>query len=224
MLTCVGGWRRGPNCLARYSWRTARSPSRAAARRCFSAAATSYAAFQMRGVALVVAVTVVAEVGDFRRFANPRQLMAYLGLVPNPRMRACSTGVFGSCLLPCAPVLRPDPSAAAERNNAPDILNADMRTACKPKVGAAVESRRQVMVWPETGRPIFELGSVALLDGSGTSDYLNCQSAPATAMRAAQHRAESTRMIRAESQRGARSCAADRLRRASGSAFIFLRL
>ena len=36
----------------------------------------------MRGVALVVAVTVVAEVGDFRRFANARQLMAYLGLVP----------------------------------------------------------------------------------------------------------------------------------------------
>jgi len=27
----------------------------------------------MRGVALVVAVTVVAEVGDFRRFANARQ-------------------------------------------------------------------------------------------------------------------------------------------------------
>ena len=34
------------------------------------------------GVALVVAVTVVAEVGDFRRFANARQLIAYLGLVP----------------------------------------------------------------------------------------------------------------------------------------------
>jgi hypothetical protein len=32
----------------------------------------------MRGVALVVAVTVVAEVGGFRRFANARQLMAYL--------------------------------------------------------------------------------------------------------------------------------------------------
>jgi transposase len=31
----------------------------------------------------VVAVTVVAEVGDFRRFANARQLMAYLGLVPS---------------------------------------------------------------------------------------------------------------------------------------------
>ena len=37
----------------------------------------------MREVALVTAVTVVAEVGDFRRFANPRQLMAYLGLVPS---------------------------------------------------------------------------------------------------------------------------------------------
>jgi hypothetical protein len=33
----------------------------------------------LRGVALVVAVTVVAEVGDFRRFTNARQLMAYLG-------------------------------------------------------------------------------------------------------------------------------------------------
>lgn len=37
----------------------------------------------MRGVAFIVAVTVVAEVGDFTRFHNPRQLMAYLGLVPS---------------------------------------------------------------------------------------------------------------------------------------------
>jgi len=41
-------------------------------------------AFQaMRGVALINAVTLVAEVGDFSRFNNPRQLMAYLGLVPS---------------------------------------------------------------------------------------------------------------------------------------------
>ena len=41
-------------------------------------------AFQlMRGVALISAVTVVAEIGDFTRFDNPRQLMAYLGLVPS---------------------------------------------------------------------------------------------------------------------------------------------
>jgi transposase len=37
----------------------------------------------MRGVALVNAVTIVAEVGDFSRFGNPRQLMAYLGLGPS---------------------------------------------------------------------------------------------------------------------------------------------
>jgi Transposase IS116/IS110/IS902 family len=35
----------------------------------------------IRGVALINAVTIVAEVGDFSRFGNPRQLMAYLGLV-----------------------------------------------------------------------------------------------------------------------------------------------
>jgi transposase len=39
----------------------------------------------MRGVAFLSAVVLVAEVGDFRRFANPRQLMAWLGLVPAER-------------------------------------------------------------------------------------------------------------------------------------------
>ena len=37
----------------------------------------------MRGVAFVTAVTLAAEVGDFGRFGNPRQLMAYFGLVPS---------------------------------------------------------------------------------------------------------------------------------------------
>ena len=39
----------------------------------------------MRGIDLVAAVTVMAEVGDLQRFASPRQLMAYLGLVPSER-------------------------------------------------------------------------------------------------------------------------------------------
>ena len=39
----------------------------------------------MRGVDLVAAVTVLAEIGDLSRFKNPRQLMAYLGLVPSER-------------------------------------------------------------------------------------------------------------------------------------------
>jgi transposase len=37
----------------------------------------------MRGVAFINAVTIVAEIGDFARFTNPRQLMAYVGLVPS---------------------------------------------------------------------------------------------------------------------------------------------
>ena len=37
----------------------------------------------LRGMALVTAATLVAEVGDLTRFATPRQLMAHLGLVPS---------------------------------------------------------------------------------------------------------------------------------------------
>lgn len=37
----------------------------------------------LRGMALVTAATIIAELGDLSRFTNPRQLMAYLGLVPS---------------------------------------------------------------------------------------------------------------------------------------------
>ena len=37
----------------------------------------------LRGVCLVTAATVVAEIGDLGRFDNPRQLMAFLGLIPS---------------------------------------------------------------------------------------------------------------------------------------------
>jgi len=44
------------------------------------------AAFQaMRGVSFLNATTLVAEAGDIRRFDHPRQLMAFLGLVPSER-------------------------------------------------------------------------------------------------------------------------------------------
>ena len=39
----------------------------------------------MRGASLLVAVTVAAEIGDLRRFDNPRQLMAFLSLIPRER-------------------------------------------------------------------------------------------------------------------------------------------
>ena len=37
----------------------------------------------LRGVSLIVSATVVAEIGDMNRFPNPKQLMAYLGLIPS---------------------------------------------------------------------------------------------------------------------------------------------
>jgi len=44
------------------------------------------AAYQaMRGASFLVAVTFAAEIGDMRRFDNPRQLMGFLGLVPRER-------------------------------------------------------------------------------------------------------------------------------------------
>jgi len=44
------------------------------------------AAYQaMRGVSFIVAATFVAEIGDVRRFDTPRQVMAFLGLVPAER-------------------------------------------------------------------------------------------------------------------------------------------
>ncbi|MGW8186954.1 MAG: IS110 family transposase [Desulfobacterales bacterium] len=36
-----------------------------------------------RGVSLIVAATTVAEIGDFKRFQSPEELMNYLGLVPS---------------------------------------------------------------------------------------------------------------------------------------------
>jgi transposase len=37
----------------------------------------------LRGVKMVVAVTIVAELGDLTRFDNPKQLMSFLGLTPS---------------------------------------------------------------------------------------------------------------------------------------------
>ncbi len=49
----------------------------------------------MRGVAFLSAVVLAAEVGDFRRFANPRQLMAWLGLVPSEHSSGAKVERFG---------------------------------------------------------------------------------------------------------------------------------
>ena len=42
-----------------------------------------YAIMSLRGVALLNAATLIAELGDLNRFTRPRELMSYLGLVPS---------------------------------------------------------------------------------------------------------------------------------------------
>jgi transposase len=37
----------------------------------------------LRGVAVVTAASIVAEIGSFKRFSTPRQFMAYVGLIPS---------------------------------------------------------------------------------------------------------------------------------------------
>lgn len=46
-------------------------------------AAVVTALMTLKGIEFVTAVTIVAELGDPQRFAHPKQLMAYLGLVPS---------------------------------------------------------------------------------------------------------------------------------------------
>jgi transposase len=50
----------------------------------------------LRGIDLVVAASFVVEIGDIRRFATPRKLMGYLGLVPGNARRATLSGAARS--------------------------------------------------------------------------------------------------------------------------------
>ena len=49
----------------------------------WSLAPVVHALQSLRGLRLVAAAVLVAELGDITRFDSPRQLMAYLGLVPS---------------------------------------------------------------------------------------------------------------------------------------------
>ena len=57
----------------------------------FSLAPVVRALMALRGVSLITALTVVAEIGDLTRFTSPRQLMAYLGLVPSESSSGATT-------------------------------------------------------------------------------------------------------------------------------------
>ena len=50
----------------------------------------------LRGVDLVTAATLVAEIGDFRRFASASELMAFVGLVPSKHSSGGAAARAGS--------------------------------------------------------------------------------------------------------------------------------
>jgi transposase len=41
------------------------------------------ALLSLRSIDMIAAMTLLAEIGDFHRFARPRELMGFLGLVPS---------------------------------------------------------------------------------------------------------------------------------------------
>ncbi len=57
----------------------------------FSLAPIVRALMALRGIQLVTALTVVAEIGDLTRFTSPRQLMSTLGLVPSESSSGATT-------------------------------------------------------------------------------------------------------------------------------------
>jgi len=84
----------------------------------------------LRGVAMITAVEMIAEVGDLTRFKNPRELMAYLGLVPTED----SSGEkrrLGSI------------TKAGNRNARRSLVEAAWAYARRPQVSRALRQRQQ---------------------------------------------------------------------------------
>ena len=83
-----------------------------------------------RGVALITALTVAAEIGDIRRFDHPRQLMAYLGLVPSEHSSGTRT-VQG-------PITK-----AGNRHARKAVVSAAWKYAARPARGYPLKRRQQ---------------------------------------------------------------------------------
>jgi transposase len=89
----------------------------------------------IRGVGFIVAVTVVAEVGDFQRFNNPRQLMSYLGLTPSEHSSGASVRRVGL----------PRPAAALARALIEGAWSYRMQACISPKLLARLEALPQAV-------------------------------------------------------------------------------
>ena len=91
----------------------------------WSLASTATALMALRGIDLIAAVTLLAEIGDLTRFRSPRELMAWLGIVPSEtstgaRVRRGSITKTGnrrarSMLVECAWSYRHPPRVSAAK-------------------------------------------------------------------------------------------------------------
>jgi len=91
----------------------------------WSLASTASALMALRGIDLIAATSLLAEIGDLTRFASPRELMAWLGMVPSehstgPRVRRGAITKAGnrrarSMLVECAWSYRHPPRVGADK-------------------------------------------------------------------------------------------------------------
>ena len=86
----------------------------------------------LRGVSFVTAVGLVAELGDIRRFDHPRELMAFLGLVPSehPAVRA-----YGAAASPRPAI--PTPAGCSPKPRGP--------TKALPRIGRQMLYRQEAL-------------------------------------------------------------------------------
>ncbi len=88
-------------------------------------------AFQaLRGVQMITAATMVAEVGEISRFENPRQLMSYLGLVPSEYSSGGST-------------LRGSITKAGNTHARTALVEAAWQYRLKPRMSKAILQRQE---------------------------------------------------------------------------------
>jgi transposase len=85
-----------------------------------------------RGIATITALTLAAELGDIRRFAHPRQLMGYLGLVPGERTSAEKT-------------VRTSITKAGNTHARKAIVSAAWRYAARPTCSHALKQRQRLL-------------------------------------------------------------------------------
>lgn len=117
----------------------------------------------LRGVQTVAAATLVSEVGTLRRFANPRQLMGYAGLVP--REQSSGSGIHRGAITKTgnAHLRRVLVEAAWAYRHAPNlrsaVLQARQHDQPAPVVAIATQAQRRLC---ERDRRLTERGKPPL--------------------------------------------------------------